>query len=234
MDRGPDMLPDLYAGGDGPHIQQAGPAQPLNAPHHPACDGSNFDDDMENAAPYKLIFVLVITLIMLAGVTIFVGVYHSYRESCGIPPPPKMKVSSASSQKSSTIIWYLIWWIPFLHSPIVRPCEPSTSASGQSDQASCLPSGLEDKTLFLDGDMNCLNPLYAQQHESTCRGKKATFLNPIYGMVTLIPNPTPNTMEKGGRGREFKGPHPAQSLLHFLAQVASQDFSVKRKNKNTV
>ncbi|XP_069895476.1 uncharacterized protein [Dipodomys merriami] len=218
-------MPDLYAGGDGPHIQPAGPVQLQHVP------------DLENAAPYKLILLLLVTLIMLAGVTIFVSVYHSSRESCGILVPPKSRESPASSPESSSIFWYLVMWNPFSFSPIRRPCvlASSESTSGQSVWVSCLPSDIEARAISPDDNMDCLNPLYAREHEHVCRGKKAIFLNPFYGTVTIVPIPTQNGMGNQEGGGDFSGPHPAQSLFQYLAHVVAQEFpELKTKNKNAV
>ncbi|XP_069895475.1 uncharacterized protein [Dipodomys merriami] len=228
------MMPAFYAAGDGPHIQPVGPAQPLPIPHRPASHGPTSDNDAENTFAYKLIFLLTATVIMLSGVTIFICAYHLSMEDCGISTPTKSQVSVSSSVESTTFIWYLVFWSPLFPSPIIRPCSmtPSASTSAQSIWASCLPAGLHAKVTVLNKVVDCLNPLYAREHEAFCRGKEDIFLNPLYGVATLVPIPTPIAMgNREGRG-DFRGPQLVQSLLHYMAQMASQEFPErKRKNK---
>ncbi|XP_069895285.1 sodium-coupled neutral amino acid transporter 5 isoform X1 [Dipodomys merriami] len=157
------MLPELYAGGDGPHIQRAEPGQPLRVPRRPPCRGPNSANDPQNPAPYRLQLLLAVSLIVLAVVIVLVILYRLSGLSLGLSAPPKLQVSSGCSPASSTFVWYLVWWSFFFPSPIIRPCvlAPWTSSSRPSTWASCLSTGLEAKATLLNNNMDCLSLLYA-------------------------------------------------------------------------
>ncbi|XP_069895288.1 sodium-coupled neutral amino acid transporter 5 isoform X2 [Dipodomys merriami] len=113
------MLPELYAGGDGPHIQRAEPGQPLRVPRRPPCRGPNSANDPQNPAPYRLQLLLAVSLIVLAVVIVLVILYRLSGLSLGLSAPPKLQVSSGCSPASSTFVWYLVWWSFFFPSPII-------------------------------------------------------------------------------------------------------------------
>ncbi|KAM4817878.1 uncharacterized protein RHO17_003163 isoform 1-T2 [Thomomys bottae] len=107
------MVPELYAGGDGPHIQQGRPAQPIHVPRRP-CRGPHSANDLQNPAPYRLQLLLAVSLIILAVVIVLVILYRLSGLSLGFSAPTKLQVSSASSAAPSALVWYLVCGAPFL------------------------------------------------------------------------------------------------------------------------